>query len=157
MGLSMIVAMDPNRTIGKDNELPWPRIPEDMKFFRKKTLNHVVIMGRKTYQSIGKPLPKRVNFIVTHNRNFEAPGCFVFYDIEAAIQEALDIDDSPFVIGGSGIYESFLPYTDTLYLTRVNDEYSGDVFFPKLDLDQWDESVINETKDVSFCLLQRIK
>jgi len=153
--LSMIVATDPNRAIGKDNDLPWPRIKEDMKWFRKKTTGHVIIMGRKTYESLGKPLPRRANFVITRNRNFKAPGCFVFHTVEAALAEAFNIDKEPVIIGGNAIYELFLPLTTTLYLTKVKKEYDGDVFFPEIDRSEWAEEKIDETEDVCFTVLRR--
>ena len=155
MKLAMIVAMTPSGVIGKDNELPWPRIKEDMKFFRKQTKGHVVIMGRKTYESIGKPLPHRANFVVTRNRNFKAPGCLVFHDLDEAIKEAYELDKQPVVIGGSGIYKAFLPKTTIIYLTEVKQEYEGDVSFPSFDRDVWDREVIDETDKVVFTKLTR--
>lgn len=153
--LSMIVATDPSRVIGKNKDLPWPRIKEDMKWFKKKTSGHVIIMGRKTYESLGKPLPRRANFVITRNRNFKAPGCFVYNDADVALKEAFDIDKEPIVIGGSAIYELFLPRTDTLYLTEVKKSYEGDTFFPELDLVTWDRKILDETEHVKFTILRR--
>jgi len=157
MKLSMIVAMTPHRVIGKDNDLPWPLIKEDMKWFRRKTTGHVIIMGRKTYESLGKPLPKRANFVITRNRNFKAPGCFVFHDVDETLKEAFNIDKEPIVIGGSSIYEMFLPKIDTLYLTKIKKEYDGDTYFPEINLDEWEEEIIDETEEVCFTALKRKK
>lgn len=155
MNLAMIVAMTSNRVIGKDNDLPWPRIKEDMKFFRKQTKGHVVIMGRKTYESIGSPLPHRANFVVTRNRNFRAPGCLVFNSIEDALAEAYEIDKQPIIIGGSGIYKEFLPKTSILFLSEVKKEYEGDTHFPELVADEWSCEILDETENVIFTKLTR--
>jgi dihydrofolate reductase len=155
MKLSMIVAMTPNRVIGKDKDLPWPRIKEDMKFFKKQTRGHVVIMGRKTYESIGNPLPNRANFVITRNKDFKASGCFIFNDIEVALKEAFYFDPRPIVIGGSGIYTALLPKTSKIYLTEVKQEYDGDTYFSELDPAEWDREVLNETDEVIFTALTR--
>ena len=159
MSLSLIVAMDPNRVIGKDNDLPWPRIKEDMKFFRKITTGHVVIMGRKTWDSIyvglGKPLPKRTNFVVTRQEGLEIEGCRVFNSLDEAIEEALKIDDSPMIIGGSSLYEMALPLVGSMYITQVKKEYDGDTFFPKFDTSLWKERILNSTENAIFTKLLR--
>jgi dihydrofolate reductase len=155
MNLAMIVAMTPSGVIGKDNDLPWPRIKEDMRFFKRQTKGHVIIMGRKTYESIGKPLPHRANFVLTQNPNYKAPGCLVFTDLDKALTEAYELDKQPVVIGGSGIYRALLPKTSILYLTEVKQEYEGDVNFPMFDRSAWDREVIDETDKVIFNKLTR--
>lgn len=155
MSLSMIVAMTPERVIGRDNDLPWPRIKEDMKFFRRHTKGHVIIMGRKTYESLGKPLMHRANFVLTRNSNYKAPGCFVFTDIDEMLKEAFNIDKEPVVIGGAGIYELLLPKTTTLYLTKVIESYEGDTFFPELKSGEWEEEILDTTEQVVFTKLIR--
>jgi len=154
MSLSLIVAMDPNRVIGKDNDLPWPRIKEDMKFFRKTTINHVVIMGRKTWDSIfagiGKPLPKRNNFVVSRQEGLKIEGCTVFSSFDEAVRIALEIDPSPMIIGGSAIYELALPKVTCMYITKVAKEYEGDTFFPEFDKEAWKEEIIKDTDEAVY-------
>ena len=128
--MSMIVAVDETRAIGKDNRLLW-NIPEDLKRFRELTMGHAVIMGQKTYQSIGRPLPHRVNIIVTLNRELELPGCFVTHSIEEALVIARAKEkEEVFVIGGASIYAQFLTLSERLYLTLVPGKHEADTFFP---------------------------
>lgn len=128
--VSMIAAIDKNRGLGKHNKLLW-HIPDDMKRFRRITTGHPVIMGRKTYDSIGKPLSNRLNIIVTRDSNFSVQGSVVVHTIEEAIALAKRSDpDEIFVIGGAQIYTLALPYADKLYLTLVDGIYDADVFFP---------------------------
>jgi len=147
--------MDPNRVIGKDNELPWPRIKEDMKFFRKITTGHVVILGRKTYDSIGRPLPKRTNFVISRQEGLEIEGCTVFNDFEEALREAkkLDMYESPIVIGGAAIYEMALPKVDCMYVTKISKEYEGDVTFPEFDKSKWKEEILKYTEEAIYTRL----
>jgi len=132
--ISIIFAMGRNRVIGKDNNLPW-RLPADLAYFKSKTIGHTVIMGRKTYESLGKPLPGRNNVVITRNRALEIEGCTVY----SSIEEALRLGDSEevFVIGGADIYKSFLPYADKLYITSIDDTFEGDTFFPEIDYSLW--------------------
>lgn len=119
------------RALGKDNKLLW-HISEDLKRFKKLTTGHPVIMGRVTYESIGKPLPDRTNIIVTRNEIFRAPGCKIASSLEEAIEMAKEIDNEEiFIIGGAEIYKLGLPLTDRLYLTLVDSEKPGDVYFPE--------------------------
>jgi len=130
--ISLIAAIGKNRELGKENTLLWD-IPEDMKHFRETTRGHVVVMGRKTFESIGRPLPHRVNIIVSRDKNYEVPEiCIKASSIEEAIEEALKIEKSEvFVIGGAQIYALALPYAEKLYLTVVDKEFpEADAFFP---------------------------
>jgi dihydrofolate reductase len=128
--ISMIAALSQNNVIGRDNHLPW-RIPEDMKHFREITRGHVVIMGRKTFQSMKKPLPERTNIVVTRDLNFVATGCLVVHSVEEAIDEASKSETSEiFIIGGAEIYKAALTYTNRLYLTIIHQDFEGDTFFP---------------------------
>jgi dihydrofolate reductase len=137
MLVSAIVAVAKNRVIGKDNDIPW-YLSTDLKFFKRTTLDHHVIMGRKSFQSIGKPLPKRTNIIVTTNPFFIASGCITAHSIEEALEIAYDNKQAEvFVIGGAQIYEISLPYLDKLYYTEVDAEPEGDVLFPELDWSEW--------------------
>lgn len=136
--ISIIVAADENNTIGKDNGLIW-HLPDDLKFFKEKTLNHAIIMGRKTYESVGKPLPKRTNIIITRDRNFTAEGCIVVHSLEDALAQAAKVDENPFVVGGEQIYKMALPVADVVYLTRIHHKFNGDRHFPLLG-EEWVET-----------------
>ncbi|HVE44519.1 MAG TPA: type 3 dihydrofolate reductase [Gammaproteobacteria bacterium] len=133
--IAAIAAMAENRVIGKNNQLPW-RLPADLKHFKALTLNHAVIMGRKTYDSIGKPLPQRLNIILSREKTLLIPGCTVTHDIEAAIAAAASASDI-FVIGGTQIYELFLPRIKRIYLTTIHHTFDGDQYFPALPENQW--------------------
>lgn len=125
--ISIIAALGKNRVIGKDNELLWP-IPDDLKRFKEITTGHPVIMGSKTYESIGKPLPNRTNIVITRDKNYKAPGTFIAHSLEEAFEKAGG--GEIFVIGGAQIYSLALPHADKLYLTLIEDEKEGDAFFP---------------------------
>lgn len=128
--LSMIVAVDETRAIGKDNRLLW-NIPEDLKRFKELTTGHAVIMGENTYYSIGCPLPNRTNIIVTLNTELELPGCLVVHSIDEALTIAKEQEvEEVFVIGGASIYKQFLPLIERLYLTLVSGTHEADTFFP---------------------------
>jgi dihydrofolate reductase len=137
MRVSLIAAMAENRVIGAHNTLPW-RLPADLKHFRQLTSGHHVIMGRRNYESIGKPLPQRTNIVVTRNRHYCAPGCVVVHSLEEALQRA-ESDPEIFVIGGAEIYRQALARAERLYLTLVHAAIEGDTYFPEFDPDQWDE------------------
>jgi dihydrofolate reductase len=129
--ISIIAAIDQKRGIGKDNKLPWD-IPEDMQRFRDKTKGHAIVMGRKTFESIGRPLPNRVNIVVTRDKDYKAEGCTICPSLEEALIKAKEIDkDEIFVIGGGEIYRQALPFSDKLYLTLVEGDYGADTFFPE--------------------------
>lgn len=137
MIVSAIVATAKNNVIGKDNNIPW-YLPDDLKYFKAKTLNHHIIMGRKSYESIGRPLPKRTNIVVTRNLFFVASNCLIVHTVEEGLQIAQENgEEEVFIIGGAQIYELSLPYLDRLYLTEVDLEVEGDVFFPTLNMKEW--------------------
>lgn len=128
--ISMIVAVDEERAIGKDNRLLW-NIPEDLKRFKELTTGHTVIMGENTYHSIGRPLPNRTNIVVTLNQSLTLPGCFVVFSIDEAFQVAKEKENEEvFVIGGASIYKQCLPLVERLYLTLVEGKHEADTFFP---------------------------
>lgn len=128
--ISMIAAMDENRGIGRANQLLWD-IPEDLQRFREKTKNHAVIMGRKTYQSIGHPLPHRPNIVISRNPDFRASGVQIAATLEDALEIAKQTEEKEiFVIGGANVYAQALPLADRLYLTLVHHAYEADAFFP---------------------------
>lgn len=137
MIVSAIVATAKNGVIGKDNNIPW-YLSADLKYFKRTTLNHHIIMGRKSFQSIGRPLPKRTNVIITRNPFFVASNCLVVSSIEEALNLAQDNGETEaFIIGGGQIYAQSMPYWDKLYLTEVDVEPEGDVFFPEIDPVEW--------------------
>lgn len=136
--ISIVAAIGENRELGKNNKLLWD-IPEDLEHFKKITLNHPIIMGRKTYESIGRPLPKRTNIIVTRYTNYVVPGCSICHSLEEAIEivsSAYGVarnDREIFVIGGGDIFEQVLPRVQKLYLTLVHDSFDADTFFPEYE------------------------
>jgi dihydrofolate reductase len=134
--ISIIAAMDQNRLIGVNNQLPW-KLPADMRWFRRNTLGKPVIMGRKTFESLGKPLPDRPNIVVTRDTAFQAEGCRVFTDIEAALSYAATLGDELMVIGGASFYEQMLARADRLYLTMIHQAFEGDAWFPAYDVNDW--------------------
>lgn len=138
MSLALIVAMAHNRTIGRDNALPW-HIPEDLKHFKALTMGHHMIMGRKTYDSIGKPLPGRTTVVVTRNSQLVIAGCVVAHSLEDALSACAG-DDEIFIVGGAELYAQALPLADTLYVTEVLQDVDGDAHFPAFDLSQWQET-----------------
>jgi len=137
MIISQIAAMTRNRVIGKDNRLPW-RLPADMAFFKSTTTGHHVIMGRKNYEAEKKPLPSRTNIVVTSKADYKAEGCIVVHSIKDGIDLARKNGETEcFIIGGGEIYQESLEMTDQIYLTIIDTEMDGDVFFPELNFDQW--------------------
>ena len=139
--VSIIVAMSENRVIGKDNQLPW-RISADMKYFKQITMGRPVVMGRKTFESIGRPLPGRKNIVVTRQASWRHDDITIFYNVEEALDFAIgeaqrDNQDEVMVIGGSEIYRQVLPICDKLYVTRVHAQIDGDAFFPNFEGSNW--------------------
>lgn len=131
MIISIIAAIGENRELGRNNNLIW-KIPEDMKRFRESTSGHPVIMGRKTYESIGRPLPHRTNIIITRQSGYQADGCLVVDSIEQAITQAKKLaTEEIFIIGGGEIYKAAWPHVNRLYLTIVHKTAAADVFFPE--------------------------
>ena len=147
MKISLIVAMASNRAIGLNNQMPW-HLSADLKKFKKITMGAPILMGRKTYESIGRPLPGRTNIIISRNPSHSQPGCLVFNDIDKALASCGDAEEV-FVIGGSDFYKSMLPVADTLYLTQIHREFPGDTFFPEIDADQWIEVEREDIQDDS--------
>ncbi len=136
--LSLIVAMARNRVIGADGKLPW-HLATDLKRFRALTMGHHIIMGRKTYESIGRPLPGRVMIVVTGNPAYEAPQCVIAASLEQALECAQE-DSEAFVVGGAQLYALALPVAQRIYLTEIDAEVAGDTLFPDFDRSSWDES-----------------
>jgi dihydrofolate reductase len=137
MIVSIIVAVAENGVIGAGNKLIW-HLPEDLKNFKKLTTGHHIIMGRKTYESIGRPLPNRVSVIVTRNPDYRQEGCEVVNSIREAVELAENKQESEaFIIGGGQIYQDALPSVDKIYFTRVHHHFEGDVFFSELKQEEW--------------------
>ena len=135
MKISIIVAAATNNVIGRDGELPW-RLPEDLKRFKQLTIGKPVIMGRLTYESIGKPLPDRRNIVLSARKGLNIEGCEVVDTPDAAIRLAGGAEEV-MVIGGGGVYSQMLPMADRIYMTRIDATFDGDTFFPELNDDEW--------------------
>jgi dihydrofolate reductase len=155
--------MSKNRVIGKDNQIPW-HLSADLKYFKRTTLNHHIIMGRKTFLSIGKPLPRRTNIVLTRNPFFIASNVLVATSVEEGLQLAEDNgEEEVFIIGGGEIYRQSMPFLDKIYLTLIDVEVEGDVFFPELNEAQWKlvseeahEADEKNEYDYSFLVYERI-
>lgn len=140
MKISMIAAMSTGRVIGKDNDLPW-KLPADLKYFMNTTSGHHIIMGRKNYDSIGRPLPRRTNIIMSRQEKLKVPGCIVVHSLKEALALAeFNGEKEAFIIGGEQIYRLGLPLADRIYLTHVNIDIEGDTYFPEFDLADWKET-----------------
>lgn len=137
MIISAIVAVAKNNIIGKDNDIPW-YLPADLKYFKKQTLGHHILMGRNCFESIGRPLPKRTNIVISRNPFFIASNCLVAHSVREGIDLAIaNDDDELFIIGGGQIYDLTQPLWDRLYMTTVDLFVDGDVFFPEIDSREW--------------------
>lgn len=136
--LSIIVAMARNRVIGKNNTLPW-HLPADLKHFKELTMGHHIVMGRKTYESIGKPLPGRTSVVVTRNPDYSMPSVITVNSLEAAISACGD-DAEIFVIGGAELYLQAITFADRIYLTEIDADIPGDTHFTELNRELWRES-----------------
>lgn len=136
--ITIIAAIAENNALGKDNQLIW-HLPADLKRFKKVTLNHHIIMGRKTFESLGKPLPNRTTIIITRNKNYKVDNCIVVNSLQEAI-EAAKSDENPYILGGAEIYKQALEIADKLDLTFVHHKFEADAFFPNIDLNIWKEA-----------------
>lgn len=144
--MKLIVAVDKNWAIGKNNRLMWS-IPADMKFFRETTTGNIVIMGRKTLESFpqGQPLKKRTNIVITRNRNYKVKDAILVHSTEEALEEAKKHEGEIYVIGGESVYRAMLPYCDRAYVTKIDHTYDADTYFPNLDEDKdWQMTKISE-------------
>lgn len=162
--LSIIVAYDKNRTIGANNQLPW-HLPADLAYFKKVTMGRPIIMGRKTHESIGRPLPGRDNIIITRNKEYQAEGCIVVHSIEdiRALENQKN-NEEMFIIGGAEIFKELIDEVDKLYITYIDAEFSGDTFFPDMEMNSWtkvsEEKGIRDEKnpyDYYFCVYGKNK
>lgn len=143
MKCSLIVAMAKNQTIGINNTLPW-HLPNDLKYFKQVTMSKPIIMGRKTYESIGRPLPGRTNIVITRQPDYQSDGIVVVNSLQQALDKAEDISfvhghEEVMVIGGAEIYQQALLKADRLYITHVHENIEGDAFFPELNWNDWQE------------------
>ncbi len=160
MRISLIVAMAENRVIGRQNQLPW-RIPADLKHFKMLTMGKPIIMGRRTYESIGRPLPGRDNIVISGDRQYRAEGCLVVHSIEQALRSAGGAEEA-MIIGGAELYRQTLADADRLYLTLVRAKPEGDAWFPMIEPQQWHEIQRESHKadnsneyDYEFVVLER--
>jgi dihydrofolate reductase len=133
--LSLIVAMDDNRLIGSNNNLPW-QMPADLAFFKRTTMGKPIIMGRKTFASIGRPLPGRRNIVITRESGFSATGCEIVNGIKAALSLCSDAEEV-MLIGGASLYQQTINQATRLYITRIHHSFEGDTWFPEIDLRFW--------------------
>lgn len=161
--ISFIVAMDNNRLIGVNNDLPW-HIPNDLQFFKEKTIGNTIIMGRKTFESLGRVLPKRHHIVVTKSQDREFPKeVEVFSNLDEVIELSKKTEDEIFVIGGGRVFSELLPHADRLYITQIDAVFSGDIYFPNFSMKDWKiTSKIKGKKDNKnpydyyFCQYDRI-
>ena len=161
MKISIIVAADENNGIGANNQLLW-HLPADLKFFKETTTGHTIIMGRKTFDSIGKPLPKRRSLVISRDKDLKIDGAETF----TAIADALAVcntENEVFIIGGAEIYNLALSFSDRIYLTKVHHEFKAEVFFPEISVNEWKETSRDfhpkddkNSFDFSFLILDRI-
>ncbi|PXW89717.1 dihydrofolate reductase [Nitrosomonas sp. Nm84] len=162
--LSILVAMARNRVIGQHNKLPW-HLPADLKHFKLLTMGHIIVMGRKTYESIGKPLPGRTNIIITQQKNFEVPGATVVNSIGDALlacEQANVTSGECFIIGGEKLYRQTIEICQRMYVTEIQKDFEGDTIFPEYDPNEWEEtqrekyfSDSDNTMEYHFVILDR--
>ena len=136
--INIVVAKASNNVIGAKNDLIW-HLPNDLKHFKSLTSGHPIIMGRKTFESVGRPLPNRTNIVVTRDQNWNAEDIEIASSLQKAIEAAKKIDDDIYILGGGNIYKQAIEFTDVLYITEVHHEFDGDTYFPEIDSDEWEE------------------
>ena len=160
MKITLVAAIASNNVIGKENSLPW-NIPEDLKRFKQMTSGHTILMGRKTFDSIGRPLPNRQNIVMTKDENFEREGIKVINDFYEALELIKESNEDVFVIGGSKIYELFEPVANSLAITRILKDFEGDAFFPDINWDLWQiekiEKFFDEKSNIECKLIEYSK
>ena len=158
MKLSLIVAMASNRVIGNKGDIPW-KIPGEQKMFKKITLGHTVIMGRKTYESLGRPLPERTNIVITRQTDYQAPGCAIVHDLAAAIAACSPDEEEAFICGGGQLYHESIDLAHKIYLTVLPREIPGDTFFPeivKTEFAMTTSDLIEGSEPYNFYIYERI-
>ena len=160
MKITLVAAIASNNVIGKENSLPW-NIPEDLKRFKQMTSGHTILMGRKTFDSIGRPLPNRQNIVMTKDENFKKEGIKVINDFDEALELIKESKEDVFVIGGSKIYELFEPVANSLAITRILKDFEGDAFFPDINWDLWqiekEENFFDEKSNIECKLIEYSK
>lgn len=144
--ISLFVAHANDRVIGYQNDMPW-HVPGDLAYFKRRTMGKPIIMGRKTYESIGRPLPGRLNIVITRNPSYEGEGVRVVSSLEDALQVAKEETDAAeyMIIGGEQIFKQAMPLADRMYITKIDETYPGDTFFPAYDLNEWETIEASET------------
>ena len=156
MKITIVAAIASNNVIGQKNSLPWD-IPEDLKRFKQLTSGHTILMGRKTFDSIGRPLPNRTNIVMTKDTNYQKEGIEIVFDEREALNLIKDLNQEVFIIGGSKIYELFEPWATSLMITRVLKDFKGDAFFPEINWNNWqverEEEFLDEKSGIS-CKLE---
>ena len=161
--ITIIAAVAQNGVIGKKGALPWPKMPADFKHFRSLSIGKPVVMGRKTFASLGKPLAGRINIILSQDKNLRLPGCKVIHSVEETLATVKG-DEEVMIIGGASTYKQFLPLADRMYLTIIQADFEGDTFFPEYHPEEWEETErVNHRADkenpypYSFITLERRK
>ena len=159
MLISLIAAMASNRVIGHKGDIPW-EIPGEQKMFKEITMDHTVIMGRKTYESLGRPLPGRTNIVITRQTDYQAPGCIIAHDLDDALATCSQEGNEAFVCGGGQLYHLALPKADRIYLTVLPREIAGDTYFPEISEAEFEitkSQLIEGVEPYSFYIYERIK
>lgn len=162
MKISLIAAVSKNNVTGVNGKIPW-HIPEDFLFFKKTTTGHHILMGKNTYNSIGKPLPNRTNIVLTRDTSFKQKGCVICHSINEAVNYARKNNETElFIIGGEKVYEQTIDIADHLYITRIEKSFKGDTFFPKIDNLKWKIKILKTDKlsknsDTPFSILKYTK
>lgn len=149
MSIKIIVATAKNGAIGKDNRMPWD-LPEDLKYFKEQTMGHTIIMGRKTYDSIGKALPGRKNIVISRNENLNLPNVIIYNSLESAIAQEKDA----FIMGGAEIYKQALSLADYLYITHIDADIEADRYFPQIDKTDWEKQSSNKITSQNGIVLE---
>ena len=152
--ISLIFAMDKNNLIGNGNNLPW-HYTEDLQYFKKTTLNHTVVMGENTFYSIGKPLPGRNNVVATLSKDFKRDDVTVINDLIKYLKDNENSEEEIFIIGGAQIYKLSLPYAKRIYLTHIDKEYKGDIYFPKINYDEYNIISSNKVNELNFVIYEK--
>ena len=160
--LSIIVAVSENNVVGKENKLPW-KLSADLRRLKSLTMGHHIIMGRKTWESLGRPLPGRINVIITSDKNYIAEGGVVVHSLKEA-QTVSSFDDEIFIFGGGKIFKEAMPLVQKIYMTKVHSIIEGDIYFPVINMKEWNETAREDYKadeknqyDYSFVILERRK
>jgi dihydrofolate reductase len=158
MLISLIAAMASNRVIGHKGDIPW-KIPGEQEMFKEITMDHTVIMGRKTYESLGRPLPGRTNIVITRQADYQAPGCIIAHDLDDALATCSQEENEAFVCGGGQLYHLALPRADKIYLTVLLREIAGDTYFPEISETEFEitqSKLIDSDEPYSFYIYERI-